>query len=84
MLADILFNGCRIIIVERLERLARDLVIQNKLVVMLYSKGITLIFADTGQDVTAAFYGDSMMKAMIQYRFRAFLRNLINQYWSLN
>jgi site-specific DNA recombinase len=66
MLADILSNGCRTIIVERLDRLARDLVIQNQLVVMLCSKGITLISADTGQDVTAAFYGDPMMKAMIQ------------------
>ena len=66
MLADILSNGCRTIIVERLDRLARDLVIQNQLVVMLCSKGLTLISADTQQDVTAAFFGDPMLKAMIQ------------------
>ena len=66
MLADILSNGCRVIIVERLDRLARDLVIQNQLVVMLCSKGLTLISADTQQDVTAAFFGDPMLKAMIQ------------------
>ena len=66
MLTDILSNGCRTIIVERLDRLARDLVIQNQLVVMLCSKGITLIAADTQQDVTAAFFGDPMLKAMIQ------------------
>ena len=40
--------------------------IQNQLVVMLCSKGLTLISADTQQDVTAAFLGDPMLKAMIQ------------------
>jgi DNA invertase Pin-like site-specific DNA recombinase len=33
---------------------------------MLCSKGLTLISADTQQDVTAAFFGDPMLKAMIQ------------------
>ena len=66
MLADLLSNGCRIIIVERLDRLARDLGVQLQLVGLLCSKGITLISADTEQDVTAAFSGDPMLKAMIQ------------------
>jgi hypothetical protein len=61
MLADILSNGCRTIIVERLDRLARDLGIQNQLVVMLCSKGLTLISTDTQQDVTATFSGDPML-----------------------
>ena len=66
MLADMLSNSCRVVIVERLDRLARDLGVQLQLVGLLCSKGITLISADTGQDVTAAFSGDPMLKAMIQ------------------
>ena len=66
MLSDLLSNGCRIIIVERLDRLARDLGIQMQLVGLLCSKGITLISADTAQDITAAFSGDPMLKAMVQ------------------
>lgn len=66
MLADLLSNGCRTIIVERLDRLARDLGVQLQLVGLLCSKGFTLMSADTEQDVTAAFSGDPMLKAMIQ------------------
>lgn len=66
MLADLLSNSCRVVIVERLDRLARDLGVQLQLVGLLCSKGFTLISADTGQDVTAAFSGDPMLKAMIQ------------------
>ncbi len=66
MLADILSNGCRVVIVERLDRLARDLGVQLQLVGLFSSKDLTLISADTQQDVTAAFSGDPMLKAMIQ------------------
>ena len=66
MLADMLSNSCRVVIVERLDRLARDLGVQLQLVGLLCSRGITLISADTQQDVTAAFSGDPMLKAMIQ------------------
>ena len=66
MLADILSNGCRIIIVERLDRLSRDLGVQHQLVVLLCGRGITLISAAEQQDVTAAYSGDPMLKAMIQ------------------
>ncbi len=66
MLADMLSNSCRVVIVERLDRLARDLGVQLQLVGLFCSKGLTLISADTQQDVTAAFSGDPMLKAMIQ------------------
>ena len=66
MISELLTNGCRTIIIERLDRLARDLSIQLQLVGLLASKGLTLISADTGQDVTACFSGDPMLKAMIQ------------------
>ena len=64
MLADLLDNGCRVIICECLDRLARDLSIQLQIIAMLASKGITLISAMTGQDVTNP--SDAMTKAMIQ------------------
>ena len=64
MLADLLSNGCRIIIVECLDRLARDLAVQLQIIALLASKKITLINAMTGQDVTAP--SDPMSRAMIQ------------------
>lgn len=64
MIADLLGNGIRTIIVECLDRLARDLAIQLQLIALLASKGITLINAMTDQDVTNPT--DAMTKAMIQ------------------
>ncbi len=64
MLADLLDNGCRVIICECLDRLARDLSIQLQIIAMLANKGITLINAMTGQDVTNP--SDPMTKSMIQ------------------
>ncbi len=64
MIADLLDNGCRVIIVECLDRLARDLAVQLQIIAMLANKGITLINAMTGQDVTNP--SDAMSKAMIQ------------------
>ena len=66
MLADLLTNGCRTIIVECLDRLARDLIVQMGLLNMLIEKGVTLISAMTGEDVTAGVQDDPMRKAMIQ------------------
>lgn len=64
MLADILDNGVRIIIVECLDRLARDLSVQLQIIALLANKKITLINAMTGQDATSP--SDAMSKAMIQ------------------
>ncbi len=63
MIADLLDNGCRTVIVECLDRLARDLSVQLQIISLLASKGITLINAMTGQDVTKPT--DAMAKAMI-------------------
>lgn len=64
MIADLLGNGCRVIIVECLDRLARDLSIQLQIIAMLAGKGITLINAMTGQDVTNPT--DDMTRCMLQ------------------
>jgi DNA invertase Pin-like site-specific DNA recombinase len=64
MLADILDNGCRHIVCECLDRLARDLSVQLQIIALLANKGITLINAMTGQNCTSPT--DPMSLAMIQ------------------
>ncbi len=66
MLHDLLMNGCRAVVVESLDRLARDLAVQLQLTALLASRGITLLNATTGQDVTAAMQQDPMLRAMVQ------------------
>lgn len=66
MVSDLLCNGCRTVVVESLDRLARQYDIQQQLATYLASKGIALISANTGEDITAALNGDPMRRAMIQ------------------
>lgn len=66
MVTAILKNGIRTVIVEGLDRLARELRIQETLVIYLAAKGITLLSARTEEDVTAAVMGDPMRKALVQ------------------
>ena len=66
MVSTILKNGVKTVIVEGLDRLAREYRIQETLLIYLASKGITLINARTEEDVTAAIMADPMKKALIQ------------------
>lgn len=66
MVSDLLKNGCRTVVVESLDRLARDYAIQQRLAEYLASKEIALIAANTGQDITAALMGDPMKRALVQ------------------
>jgi DNA invertase Pin-like site-specific DNA recombinase len=66
MVNAILKNGVRTIVVESLDRLARELRIQEQLVIYVAAKGITLISATTEQNITKAYNGDPMRRAMIQ------------------
>lgn len=79
MVTRILANGVRTVVVEGMDRLARENRVQENLIVFLASKGITLISARTGVDVTADFDGDPVKKAMIQIQgiFSEMERNLI-------
>ena len=52
MVSAILKNGVRTVIVEGLDRLAREYRIQETLIVYLAEKCITLINARTGENVT--------------------------------
>lgn len=66
MVAVILGNGVRTILVESLDRLARDVMVQSLLLAKLAQHGITLINCVTGEDVTASMSEDPMRKALIQ------------------
>jgi DNA invertase Pin-like site-specific DNA recombinase len=66
MMAEILTNGVNTVLVEGLDRLAREYRIQETLVVYLASKGVNLISARTGENVTEAIEGDPLRKALVQ------------------
>ncbi len=79
MVAALLSNGCRTIIIEGMHRLAREFRTQEQLIIYLASKGLTLIAADTGEDITAAMMGDPMRKALVQMQgiFAELEKNLL-------
>ena len=81
MIAAILKNGVRTVIVEGLDRLAREYRIQETLLVYLASKGITLINARTEENVTEAIMADPMKKALIQIQgvFAELEKNLLTK-----
>lgn len=66
MVGTILGNGVRTILVESLDRLARDVMVQSLLLAKLAQHGVTLINCVTGEDVTASMSEDPMRKALIQ------------------
>jgi len=66
MLTMILCNGVRTILVESLDRLARDVMVQSLLLAKLAHHEIKLINCVTGEDVTASMAEDPMRKALIQ------------------
>lgn len=66
MVTDILRNGVSTVVVESLDRLAREYRIQEQLLVYLASKDIQLIAANTGENITEAIQSDPMKKAMVQ------------------
>ncbi|MBA4390414.1 MAG: resolvase [Syntrophus sp. (in: bacteria)] len=66
MLQAILNNGIKIIVVEGLDRLAREVRIQDSLLIYLVAKKITLISARTEENITEAISSDPMKKALVQ------------------
>ena len=66
MISEILKNGTKTIILERLDRLAREYRIQESLAIYLASKGVSLISADTRENITLAIQDDPMKQALIQ------------------
>lgn len=65
MIGSMLDNGVRTVIVESLDRFARELMVQIGLLANLRTHGIRLLSASTGEDVTAGMAGDPIAEAMI-------------------
>jgi DNA invertase Pin-like site-specific DNA recombinase len=66
MINNVLSNGARTIIVESLDRLAREYRIQEQILFYIASKGIDLISADSGENITQEIRKDPVKKALIQ------------------
>ncbi len=67
MVEAMMTNGVRTVVVESMDRFARDLAVQMQLIAKLLSAGITLIPANTGQPISSASLDDNpMLKAMVQ------------------
>jgi site-specific DNA recombinase len=66
MMAAILVNGVRTVIVEGMDRLARELRVQEALLVYMAAKGVDLLSARTEENVTQAIQADPMKKALVQ------------------
>ena len=59
-------QNIRIIIIEDMTRLARELLLQMQLATFIASKEIDLYSANTGENISRAIYDDPMRKAMVQ------------------
>ena len=71
----------RTIIIEGMDRLAREYRIQETLIIYLASKGIKLVSARTEEDVTEAVMSDPMRKALVQIQgvFAELEKNLLTK-----
>tara|TARA_R100001594_G_scaffold31900_2_gene59358 strand:- start:506 stop:1279 length:774 start_codon:yes stop_codon:yes gene_type:complete len=59
-------HNIKIIIIEDMTRLARELLLQMQLATFIASKEIDLYSANTGENISRAIYDDPMRKAMVQ------------------
>jgi DNA invertase Pin-like site-specific DNA recombinase len=80
MIAWMQENDCTLVIVERMDRLARMYRIQEELISELASYGFTLIAADTGENITESMMGDPMRRALVQIQgiFAELAKNMDN------
>jgi DNA invertase Pin-like site-specific DNA recombinase len=79
MMTEILRDGVKTVIIEGLDRLAREYRIQETLLIYLASKGVKLLSARTEEDITEAVQADPMRKALIQIQgiFAELEKNLL-------
>jgi len=80
MMAAILKNGVNTVIVEALDRLARELIVQQHLLIYLASKDVDVIVAMTGENATESIImAEPMKKALIQMQgvFAELEKNLL-------
>src|SRR6266478_3136668 len=62
MLTAMMTNGIKTVVIESLDRFARGIQVQCTLLARLAAEGLTLIAANTGDNVTAAISDDPMRK----------------------
>ena len=68
-LERLMTDGVKVVIVESLDRFARDMAIQSQLLAKLLASDITLIPANTGHELNAETLDDNpMLKAMARAR----------------
>jgi DNA invertase Pin-like site-specific DNA recombinase len=58
LLARVRGNGVRLVLVERADRLARDLMVGEVLLAEFRKLGVAVVAADSGTDLTAGIAGD--------------------------
>ncbi len=66
MVADLVNNCCSVVVVESMDRFARDMAVQCALLAKLEENGIVLLNATTGENVADAMASDPMRRALIQ------------------
>lgn len=79
MLEQCRLLNVKVILVEALDRFAREFRIQELFLTELCKSKLTLIAANTGENVTEAFMGDPMRRALVQIQgiFAELDKNLI-------
>jgi len=65
MLSKLIANGVKTVLVESQSRFARDLEVQINLMALLVSHDITLIFCDTGMEITRNTIQNPIIKAVV-------------------
>ena len=58
--------GAVVVVVESLDRLARDVIVQSVLIKRCIDSGVVLFAANTGENVCEAFLSDPTRKALLQ------------------
>jgi DNA invertase Pin-like site-specific DNA recombinase len=79
MMTEILRNGIKTVIIESLDRIAREYRVQESLLIYMAAKGVDLISARTEENVTQAIQADPMKRALIQIQgvFSELEKNLL-------
>lgn len=58
--------GAAVVVIESLDRLARDVIVQSVLIKRCLDSGVVLFAANTGENVCEAFQSDPTRKALLQ------------------
>ena len=79
MLEELSATGVSVVLIESLDRLARDLLVQHHILAHFLGEGISVVNASTGQDVSEAMQSDPMLKALVQIQgvFSELEKNLL-------